>query len=109
MLIDLKTKTAIVTGGGSGIGQAIAQLFAESGANVHVLDISGEATSHHHPCDVSKQEEVVRVVQSIIKQSPVDMVEEIHSQLRASNEGLLRPRVARAQGRQATPPSALIR
>jgi 2-keto-3-deoxy-L-fuconate dehydrogenase len=74
MTIDLKNKTAIVTGGGSGIGKAIAELFAESGANVHVLDISGGATANHHPCDVSKQEDVVRVVQSIVKQSPVDIL-----------------------------------
>src|SRR4030095_15301850 len=36
----LKDKIAIVTGGGSGIGLATAQLFAEEGARVIVFDIN---------------------------------------------------------------------
>lgn len=39
----LQHKTAVVTGGGSGIGQATAQLFAEEGARVVVADIRLEA------------------------------------------------------------------
>ena len=38
----LQGKTAIVTGAGSGIGEAIATLFAQEGANVVVNDYSGE-------------------------------------------------------------------
>lgn len=38
-MFNLNNKTAIVTGGGSGIGKAISILFAKQGANVFILDV----------------------------------------------------------------------
>ncbi len=45
MIFDLKSKIAVITGGGSGIGRAIAICFAEQGAQVCIADISEEAAS----------------------------------------------------------------
>jgi 2-keto-3-deoxy-L-fuconate dehydrogenase len=42
-LFTLSGKVAVVTGGGSGIGRAIAALFAGQGAHVVVLDLDGQA------------------------------------------------------------------
>src|SRR3954447_8495983 len=39
----LKGKVAIVTGAGSGIGEATARLMAQEGASVVVADINGDA------------------------------------------------------------------
>lgn len=78
MKFSLNDKTAIITGGASGIGKAIAETFAEMGATVHILDLNEEAGSrtasdisvnykpaYFHPCDVSNFEQVESVVSSV--------------------------------------------
>lgn len=78
MKFSLKNKAAVITGGGSGIGKAMSETFAEMGATVHILDMNVEAGTqtandirlkHHHAffykCDVSKYEEVEKVLQEV--------------------------------------------
>lgn len=62
--------TAIVTGGGSGIGKAIARRLAHDGARVVVADLNEDAAKFVASdigglgvkCDVTREEEVIRVV-----------------------------------------------
>jgi NAD(P)-dependent dehydrogenase (short-subunit alcohol dehydrogenase family) len=44
-MYSLKNKTAVVTGGGSGIGKAICIVFALAGAHVYVLDIDEKGSA----------------------------------------------------------------
>ena len=77
-MFELNDKRAVITGGGSGIGKAIAQLFARQGAHVHVVDLNdaaclqvvreireeaGRVTSH--ACDVARQADVKALMESI--------------------------------------------
>ena len=68
-------KTAIITGGGSGIGLSISRLFAREGAVVHILELDGNIAEERvreirgfggqaqvHVCDVSNQQSVLEVV-----------------------------------------------
>ena len=80
-------KRAVVTGGASGIGQAIARTFAERGATVHILYVNedaaqetaraivaagGAATAHR--CDVTDGADVERVFGAILKQGRLEIL-----------------------------------
>jgi 2-keto-3-deoxy-L-fuconate dehydrogenase len=77
-MFSLQDKTAVVTGGGSGIGKAIAKLFAKQAALVYILDFDevGAAQavteiniaggkSHAIKCDVSNQLQVKEIISTI--------------------------------------------
>jgi 2-keto-3-deoxy-L-fuconate dehydrogenase len=44
-MFSLANKTAVITGGGSGIGRAIALLFAQQGATVHIIELNADAAA----------------------------------------------------------------
>lgn len=77
-LFDLSGKTAVVTGGGSGIGKSISRLFAQQGAHVYILELNAEAGEETireitetgakatlRTCNVAKQAEVLEVFAEI--------------------------------------------
>lgn len=77
-MFSLNSKSAVITGAGSGIGKAIALLFSNQGAKIHIIEFNqeaaekvvaeiinngGSAKSYH--CDVSNQEEMRKVFETI--------------------------------------------
>src|SRR5687767_15706714 len=86
-MFRLDNKTAIITGGGSGIGRAIATVFAQQGATVHIFDMdelgatnvaneirTAGGKAQFHKCDVSKQAEVKQLVDAIAGSGSIDLL-----------------------------------
>ena len=79
-MFELKNKSAVITGGGSGIGKAVSLLFAKQGADVHIVDLN-QATLDEvkktidaegkscitYSTDVTNQTKLVELYQSIGK------------------------------------------
>lgn len=77
-MFSLENKSAVVTGAGSGIGRAVANVFAKQGAVVHLLDINTDALkmavneieslggkAFTHQADLVNQEAVKTVFEKI--------------------------------------------
>ena len=86
-MFQLTNKTALVTGGASGIGLAIAKTFAQAGASVHILDLNKDQAEQaaeqiqqvggkvaSHAVDVSDQAQTVEVINQIAAQGPIHIL-----------------------------------
>ncbi|MCW3086657.1 MAG: glucose 1-dehydrogenase [Sediminibacterium sp.] len=70
-MFSLDNKQAVITGGGSGIGKAVAETFAQQGATVHIIELNAAGAAETveaitgaggkafaYACDVSDQAQV---------------------------------------------------
>jgi 2-keto-3-deoxy-L-fuconate dehydrogenase len=77
-MFSLEGKSAVITGGGSGIGRAISVLFAKQGATVHIIELNADAAKDTvdeivkdggaavaHGCNVSDQQQIVAIYNKI--------------------------------------------
>lgn len=84
---DLTGKTAIITGGASGIGKAIAIKLAEHGAHSIILDMSSESSKQlckeitanggvasYAECDVTDQTGVSNAFQAVLGEKELDVL-----------------------------------
>jgi 2-keto-3-deoxy-L-fuconate dehydrogenase len=85
MPFSLAGKVAVITGAASGIGLAIAELFASSGAIVRILDVNGAEAGQAarkigmdrataHACDVSQMQNVTSVFDGLPGKGRVDIL-----------------------------------
>ena len=86
-MFSLKNKSAIITGGGSGIGKAISLLFAQQGARVFILDLDEQGVTQtvnqilyeggqaeFFICRVDQEKAVQEAVQSIVQKQVPDIL-----------------------------------
>ncbi len=82
-MIDLKGKTAIVTGASRGIGKAIAEKLFEAGATVILIARNEEKlkqlseklnNSPYYPLDITDREKVVQTFKEIQKDYTIDIL-----------------------------------
>jgi len=82
--IDLKNKTAVITGGAQGFGLAITKRFLESGANVIIWDIDEKETNKAlknlnnlklsaSKVNISNFDEVQKEINKIIEKDKIDI------------------------------------
>ena len=77
-MFSLKNKIAVITGGGSGIGKAIALLFAKQEATVQIIELNEEnanvvaneikqsdGKAFVHVCNITNQKDVIAVFEKI--------------------------------------------
>jgi NAD(P)-dependent dehydrogenase (short-subunit alcohol dehydrogenase family) len=82
----LSNKRVLITGGGTGLGKAMAQRFLELGATVHICgrredvleqtaaELSPQGPIHAIPCDVRNLDAVEAMIDSIWSEAPLDIL-----------------------------------
>ncbi|WP_031428602.1 SDR family NAD(P)-dependent oxidoreductase [Flavimarina sp. Hel_I_48] len=84
---QLNGKTALITGGASGIGKAISTVFAQHGAKVYILDYNKEEGAHvareltdkgfkasFEFCDVADEKQIAELIDRIANKNKIDIL-----------------------------------
>ena len=84
---SFENKTAVITGGASGIGKSMVKTFAIQGCEIHILDIDESLgrslvneihkmgfKTFYHQCDVTNFKEVSKSIVDIEKMSKIDIL-----------------------------------
>ena len=87
MKFSLKDKSAVVTGGGSGIGKAICLALAGQGASLHILELSASnaketlkeikdkgGNAHIYECDIANSDEVRAAFEAITATGTINIL-----------------------------------
>jgi NAD(P)-dependent dehydrogenase (short-subunit alcohol dehydrogenase family) len=69
------SKTVVITGASSGIGEAIAQKFVSEGHRVFNLDIETGSVGEFINCDMTQHDEVEQAIESILSLSDIDKID----------------------------------
>lgn len=67
-------KTCIVTGGSSGIGLSVVQLFLKEGYQVFNLDLQASNIGNHRQCDITDIEQVTNIIEEIAITNRIDVL-----------------------------------
>ena len=96
-MLEIKGSVAVITGGGSGVGEAVARYWAENGGHVVLGDIAPEALSRVENelrqiganiatcvCDVTKEEDNTALAELAVD-TLVDVYKERHQSVLAAS------------------------
>ncbi len=85
--MDFENKNVLITGGASGIGKSIAQLFGQNRANVFILDSNEENLSNAEAeikanggnvlgylCDITNKTSVTKIIEDIATNHSIDVL-----------------------------------
>jgi 2-keto-3-deoxy-L-fuconate dehydrogenase len=87
MLFSLENKTAVITGGASGIGLAVSKIFAQQGAVVHILELNDQLAQEvasqinaaggkafAHAVNIAELSTIITVIDNIAADRGIDIL-----------------------------------